>query len=173
MKRISDTSLVLYATVIYAISALLLPVIFELWQHAIVGSRVIPGEADAIESMVRWPVVAILILLASVIPALMLLTRFSKFKLLVLSLFASIFAEALISCVIFWLNSHPMPAGYSTLAAIRNLNSSNTWPYEADWHLVASLLRIAILPLSVLGMGIVGSFMLKSSFDKNLKSAVN
>jgi hypothetical protein len=173
MKRGSDASLLFYATIIYAISALLLPGIFEVSMHAVIGMRVIPGEGDALESIVRWPIVGALVAAASVVPLLLLSMRFSALKSVIFSLLVAVLAELLISLFLIWLATQPLPQDYPILRTIQNLNSSHSWPYEADWHVLSSLLRIGVLPLAALGLASIKHTFTKNLFGKNLKSVVN
>ena len=148
MARIGSISLIIYASLIYGACALLFPVYLDGMNQVVVRLRVIPGQVDALESTINWPIVAVTIMFASIIPVIALLSRFSGIRLVVASLVVSVIAEIFISTFLFWLGSGPIPQGYGLLSGVFQLNLER-WPYEGNPHVVESLLRVGILPLFV------------------------
>jgi hypothetical protein len=154
MKRVGDISLMLYITLIYAVTALFLPALLE-QPLDIIRDRIKPGNVDALESVIYWPLIAGLVVIAAIVPALMLIWRFSKSKLLIRALTVSITSELLISIFLMWLVRHEVPSGYGypALSSIISLNADDLSlivPHIA-YVSYSAIIRVIIFPAIAIG----------------------
>jgi hypothetical protein len=160
MKRISEAPFIFFVALIYGVSALLLPPLFEPILP-IQGGRVIPGAVDQFETTINWSLVALLVSSSALIPAVQLIRRYSRIDLFVRTVAVVFLAELMAYLVVWWLTiTHDIvPSGYEygdapfymLISRIRDFYDE-LWPREINPYYFSAALRVCILPIMVLSI---------------------